>query len=380
MEPVNIAIDGDGDKPPLSLRPPGPRDLAAIARMYNDPETARWSLVPQPFTDEHTHGFLTNAARDWRRASPRWLIHDATEPVGVVALRRHPRQTWEIVYHVAPWARRRHIALRAVRAAAEFAFTTLRAARLEWYAIVGNQLSRLIALRLGFQIEGIARAQAEQRGERVDQWIGALLPGELRKLDDPPPGYDLARRRALLFSGEQPSLDTPIEGLRLRPLRAEDIDRIIDTARDETTKRWTTVPRPYERSHAEFFVDTVGAGSWRQGTQATFALADENDAFCGAIDLRLNNPDPRVAEVGYMTSPWARGRGFMPAALLAIGDFGFDSLDLERIEWKAHVGNDGSRRAAVKAGFSIEGTARADLDVRGERVDSWYGAKVRADR
>lgn len=364
----------------MLLRAPREGDDEAIGGLYNDPETGKWSLVPQPFTEKHVRNFHAMAAREWERDSPRWLICDADDRVaGLVALRRHGRLTWEVVYHTAPWARRNRVALRSVRAAAEFAFTTLGAARLEWNAIVGNHLSRLLAQRLGFQMEGTARSRSDQRGTRVDQWIGAMLPGELRALDDPPPDYPLLKRRAVLFSGAQPSLDTAIEGLRLRPLRTGDIDRIMETARDETTKRWTTVPRPYERSHAEFFVDTVGAGNWRGGVQATFAIADAEDAFSGAIDLRLNSPDPRVAEVGYMTSPWARGRGYMPAALRAVCEFGFDSLDLERIEWKAHVGNDASRRVAEKVGFGIEGILRSDIAVRGERVDSWYGAIVKAD-
>lgn len=379
MEPVNIAIDGGGDK--LMLRPPEPADAEAVANLYNDPETAKWSLVPAPFTAANVERFMTISRRQWERDAPRWLVcGDDGKVLGMVALLRHPRQTWEVVYHTAPWARRRQVSLRSVHAAAKFAFETLGAARLEWNAIVGNHLSRLIALRLGFQMEGTARSRADQRGERVDQWIGAMLPGELRDLDDPPADYPLAKRRALLFSGAQPSLATELEELRLRPLRSGDIDKIIETSRDETTMRWTMVPRPYERSHAEFFVDVVGAENWRKGIQATFAFADADDAYCGAIDLRLNNPDPRVAEVGYVTAPWARGRGYMTAALRAVSEFGFEHLDLERIEWKAHVGNEGSRRAAEKAGFVVEGTLRSDVAVRGERLDTWYGAIVKGDK
>ncbi|ADD41552.1 GNAT family N-acetyltransferase [Stackebrandtia nassauensis] len=383
MEPVNIAIEGQGDNlPPLLLRPPGPADVTAVAELFNDPQTSQWSLVPKPFTEAHAKTFLEIARRDWNRDSPRWLICDAdgSKVLGTVALRRHPRQTWEVVFHTAPWARRRQVALRAVHAAVRFGFATLSARRLEWNAIVGNHLSRLIAIRLGFQLEGVARAMADQRGTRVDQWIGSLLPGELRELDDPPPDYDVDRKRALLFCGGQPSLDTAVEGLRLRPLHADDIELIVEACQDPETARWTTVPQPYERQHAEYFVDQVGAGSWRQGIAVIFALADAEDRFCGGIDLRLNSADKRVGEVGFSSAPWSRGRGYMTAALRAVCDFGFDSLDLERVEWKAFVGNVASRRVAEKAGFTMEGTLRSDVLARGERVDSWVAALLRGDR
>lgn len=75
-----------------------------------------------------------------------------------------------------------------------------------------------------------------------------------------------------------------------------------------------------------------------------------------------------------MTAPVARGRGYLSAALVALSAWGFSTLGLARIEWKANVGNTASRRAAEKAGFLVEGTARGGVQHRGERVDVWVGA------
>ena len=52
----------------------------------------------------------------------------------------------------------------------------------------------------------------------------------------------------------------------------------------------------------------------------------------------------------------------------------FQTLDLARIEWRAYVGNDASRRTAEKVGFRIEGVCRSALIHRGERRDAWLGA------
>ncbi|NHW87532.1 GNAT family N-acetyltransferase, partial [Escherichia coli] len=57
----------------------------------------------------------------------------------------------------------------------------------------------------------------------------------------------------------------------------------------------------------------------------------------------------------------------------------FAALGLARVEWRANVGNVASRRAAEKAGFVLEGTARRALNPRGDRVDAWVGALLAED-
>jgi RimJ/RimL family protein N-acetyltransferase len=86
-----------------------------------------------------------------------------------------------------------------------------------------------------------------------------------------------------------------------------------------------------------------------------------------------------VADVGYLTAPWARGRGYATAALRELCRWGFETLGLRRIEWGANVGNDASRRVAERAGFTVEGTSRARTLHRGEARDSWTGAILPRD-
>ena len=78
-----------------------------------------------------------------------------------------------------------------------------------------------------------------------------------------------------------------------------------------------------------------------------------------------------MREIGYWMAPWARGQGVMTDAVRLVCDWGFDELGLGRIEWWANVGNYASRRVAEKVGFTMEGTVRARLLHRGERVDGW---------
>ncbi|MBX7268990.1 GNAT family N-acetyltransferase [Micromonospora sp. Llam7] len=157
-----------------------------------------------------------------------------------------------------------------------------------------------------------------------------------------------------------------------------DLDPIVATCRDPETLRWTTVPESYQRTDAEDYLASVH-GTWAAGTSASFVVADPADRYAGSIDLRLSATDPLLADVGFMTAPHARGRGYQPAALAAVCAWGFTTLGLARVEWRANVGNVASRRVAEKAGFTFEGTARKALRHRGARVDAWLGGLLAED-
>ena len=59
--------------------------------------------------------------------------------------------------------------------------------------------------------------------------------------------------------------------------------------------------------------------------------------------------------------------------------WGFAELGLSRIEWRAEVGNDASRRVAEKAGFTVEGLLRRALPTGAVRRDCWVGSLLTAD-
>ncbi|BCB79736.1 hypothetical protein GCM10022251_40320 [Phytohabitans flavus] len=329
--------------------------------------------MPSPYLLEHARYFVTQqSAAAWREGTgaPFAVIDpdtgDLLASCGLVTIDR-VLDSAEVGYWTAPWARRRGVATRAIRAVSRWAFESLGLRRVVWQARVGNHASRLVALRAGFRVEGYLR-MADDGG---DGWVGALLPG-----DPMAPVLDESVvRRARLFNGPQPVLAAK-GGLRLRPLEPRDLDALVDACRDPESVRWTTVPDPYERANAEDFALRIAPLKWVRGAGVVYAIADTDGAWVGSIDLNISAEDPFVGEVGYLAAPWARGRGYTPAALAALCDWGFKSLDLARIVWRAHVGNVASRRVAEKVGFAFEGTQRAALAQRGERRDAWVGGLV----
>lgn len=164
----------------------------------------------------------------------------------------------------------------------------------------------------------------------------------------------------------------------LRTWQAGDEAALVAMCSDPATVRFTSVPVPYSPEHARGYVEATAA-AWEEGTAASWAVCDATDpAPLGALALR-RTADPAVWDVGFHTAPQARGRGLMAESLATACRWAFAELGAGRVEWRAHVGNWGSRRVAEKAGFTVEGVARAGLEHRGARVDCWVGARLPGD-
>ena len=94
----------------------------------------------------------------------------------------------------------------------------------------------------------------------------------------------------------------------------------------------------------------------------------------------LHARDATMREIGFWTAPWARGQGVMTAAARLVCRWGFDEL-----QPRAHrvVGRRRQRRARGgsprRLGFTVEGTCRARLLHRGERLDAWVGGLLRGE-
>lgn len=378
MDPVELA---DGD---LLLRPWRADDAPAMRRACQDPEIQRWTTVPKPYLLQHAERFTgVLSEQRWADGSAALFgVFDAATGEllgsnGLVSIDRL-RASAEIGYWTAPWARGRGVAARSSRTIAEWAFKELELRRLVWQAMLGNHASRLAALRTGFRIEGRLRLADTKPGEIDEGWLGSLLPSDLAA--EPPVPDSTVVRRAKLFGGDPPVLRTQAPGgpITLRRSSYRDIDAMVAMCRDPEAVRWTSVPDPYDRANAEWFLTFI-ADHWAAGTGALFGVYDASDTYCGSMDLRLSSADPDAADVGYLMAPGMRDKGYATAALRAMCEWSFSAFGLARIEWRAQVGNLASRRVAEKAGFTVEGVQRAALAHRGARKDTWVGSLLRTD-
>lgn len=101
-----------------------------------------------------------------------------------------------------------------------------------------------------------------------------------------------------------------------------------------------------------------------------FVFADSDQSLVGAITL--SNVRRGVAETGtlgyWIGWPFA-GRGHGTEAVRAMIGYAFDELNLHRVEAACVPDNLASRRVLEKAGFALEGQARAYLKINGAWAD-----------
>ncbi|MFF5569041.1 GNAT family N-acetyltransferase [Streptomyces sp. NPDC012623] len=168
------------------------------------------------------------------------------------------------------------------------------------------------------------------------------------------------------------------ERLLLRPFTPADIDTVNAACQDPDIQRWTTMPSPYERRHAQDFVERMVPDGWRGDTAYTFAVQPRDGAEVIA-SVALHLPRSGSWEVGYWTARRHRGHGYMTEAVRAVSRWAFVTLGAVRVEWRAEVGNTGSRAVAEKAGFALEGTLRGGVFNKETLRDCWVGGLLPSD-
>lgn len=144
--------------------------------------------------------------------------------------------------------------------------------------------------------------------------------------------------------------------LLLRAPREADLDDEVTACQDELTQRWLPLPHPYRREDAEAFSLVAATRRRIEGAGLLRAIEVEG-RYAGTIDLKRADWSAGSVEVGYLTAPWARGRGVMTEALSALTTWVLDQ-GFGRVEVRAAVGNLASQRVAERAGFRREGVLR----------------------
>ena len=156
--------------------------------------------------------------------------------------------------------------------------------------------------------------------------------------------------------------------LTMRPPTMEDVDAITAACQDPEVQRWTFVPRPYRREHAEQFVSHVPAAA--QSGEALTLLAIEDGALAGSFSVMEIDQERGYGEIGYWVAPTARRRGVATRATRLLHEWAAGTLGLTYLEIMPHEDNGPSRRVAERAGYFDTGERRAAA--RGDSKEPHY--------
>lgn len=94
-----------------------------------------------------------------------------------------------------------------------------------------------------------------------------------------------------------------------------------------------------------------------------------DDQLIGNCGLRKEDPDSRVADIGYELSPEYWGRGYATEAASRMVAFGFEQLGLRRVWARTTADNEASTRVLEKLGLRLEGRMRSHEHIAGRWVD-----------
>jgi RimJ/RimL family protein N-acetyltransferase len=159
----------------IGLRPPGRQDVRALVAACQDPEIARWTRVPNPYTREDAERFLALAELEASTGSG--VVCAITEPddtlVGVIGLHEVDRRrgVGELGYWTAVAARGRGTATRAVLLLRDWAAGELGLAAIEILTHRDNAASARVAQRAGFARTGEVRRVPRMPPGRRDGYL-----------------------------------------------------------------------------------------------------------------------------------------------------------------------------------------------------------------
>ncbi|GGW49779.1 acetyltransferase [Streptomyces lucensis JCM 4490] len=175
----------------------------------------------------------------------------------------------------------------------------------------------------------------------------------------------------------QPSLPTG-DGLLLRPWRAGDAPAVHAALQDPVMHQWHLRSCDSEEEAAGWIAEWRTA--WEDEREAQWAVVDAaTDELRGRVALRQILLADGIAEIAYWTVAGARGQGVAVRASATLTRWAFEEIGFHRLELFHAAANEASCRAAVKAGFAVEGTKRSALLHPDGWHDMHFHARVHGD-
>lgn len=146
--------------------------------------------------------------------------------------------------------------------------------------------------------------------------------------------------------------------LLLRPPTIGDAPRISRLTSDwDVAKTTLNIPHPNTLEDVEAFIGRIAEGI-EAGNDYTFALFQKDSGdLIGMMGIHRNSRHDR-AEIGYWVGKDYWGQGYATEACQRIVRFGFETINLNRVEASYFVHNPASRRVMEKADMTFEGIKR----------------------
>ena len=169
---------------------------------------------------------------------------------------------------------------------------------------------------------------------------------------------------------------------RLRLIDLSDLESIHNLHSLPETDEFNTLGIPYCIEETKHIIESwIVDNNLNEIMNYTFAIENIFDGeFIGLFGFKLWTKKHRRGEVWYKIHSKDWGKGFATEVLTAIIDFGFDNLNLHRIQAGCAVDNIGSIRVLEKVGMIREGRGRQVLPLKSGWSDNFEYSVLDTDK
>ncbi|SIH34148.1 putative acetyltransferase [Mycobacteroides abscessus subsp. abscessus] len=170
MDPVILRTER------LELRCVTSDDAEAIAEACQDPLIALFTQVPNPYGLPDARWFVNDAKARWEQDdafSFGFFLRSDDSLAGTCVLMKAPDGVLEIGYWTSPQCRGQGLTVEAIKRLCQWGFADLGVDSIRWCAVIGNDASRAVAVKAGFEIHG-TRTITGRGGDAREQWVGLL--------------------------------------------------------------------------------------------------------------------------------------------------------------------------------------------------------------
>jgi len=167
---------------------------------------------------------------------------------------------------------------------------------------------------------------------------------------------------------ERPAFET--KRLILRDICIDDADDIFQFSGDPKVAHHMTWEVNRTKSETLLFINSVLEG-YKDGTSADWAIVEKvSQKVIGTCSFVDWSNEHRNAILGYVINRAYWGNGYATEAVNELLKYGFNTLQLHRIEAHCDVDNLASEKVMKKLGMSFEGLLRQNYYIKGAFRDT----------
>jgi [ribosomal protein S5]-alanine N-acetyltransferase len=167
-------------------------------------------------------------------------------------------------------------------------------------------------------------------------------------------------------------IDLPIletERLKLRKFTIDDVSDMFEYSSEPDVSRFVPWETHNSINDTNDFLNYI-LNQYKSGKIAPWAVEYRtNNKVIGTIDFVAWSISHRRAEIGFILSKDYWGKGLMVEAATKVIEFGFNNMELNKIEAPCMVENVQSQRVLQKLGMSLEGVSKEKYLIKGKFRD-----------